>query len=90
MSPLKITTRDAATGPVPEITGELDHTNAADYVSCASSAPTGSLLSTRTATPPPGPDSSGVPHLRGRSWRGRGEAWRGQSAPRGFPTRLGR
>ncbi|GAA3901828.1 STAS domain-containing protein [Streptomyces lacrimifluminis] len=28
MSPLKITTRDAATGPVLEITGELDYTSA--------------------------------------------------------------
>ncbi len=30
MSPLKITTRDAATGPVLEIFGELDYANAAD------------------------------------------------------------
>ncbi|MER5716536.1 STAS domain-containing protein [Streptomyces sp. NPDC002132] len=29
MSPLKITTRDAATGPVLEISGELDYANAA-------------------------------------------------------------
>ncbi|MEV5176687.1 STAS domain-containing protein [Streptomyces flaveolus] len=28
MSPLKITTRDATTGPVLQITGELDYTNA--------------------------------------------------------------
>lgn len=30
MSPLKITTRDAATGPVLEISGELDYANAAE------------------------------------------------------------
>ncbi|MFI9809998.1 STAS domain-containing protein [Streptomyces sp. NPDC052301] len=30
MSPLKITTRDAMTGPVLEITGELDYTTAPD------------------------------------------------------------
>lgn len=30
MSPLKITTRDAPTGPVLEIFGELDHTNASE------------------------------------------------------------
>ena len=30
MSPLKITTRDAATGPVLEIVGELDYANASD------------------------------------------------------------
>ncbi|MER6347644.1 STAS domain-containing protein [Streptomyces sp. NPDC001595] len=30
MSPLKITARDAATGPVLEITGELDYANAAE------------------------------------------------------------
>jgi anti-anti-sigma factor len=30
MSPLKITTRDARTGPVLEITGDLDYSNAAE------------------------------------------------------------
>ncbi|MFG3013981.1 STAS domain-containing protein [Streptomyces cinerochromogenes] len=30
MSPLKITTRDAMTGPVLEITGELDYSNATE------------------------------------------------------------
>ncbi|MGV9249219.1 STAS domain-containing protein [Streptomyces sp. NPDC003710] len=30
MSPLKITTRDAATGPVLEIVGDLDYANASD------------------------------------------------------------
>ncbi|MFE7647461.1 STAS domain-containing protein [Streptomyces phaeoluteigriseus] len=30
MSPLKITTRDAMTGPVLEIIGELDHTSASE------------------------------------------------------------
>lgn len=30
MSPLKITTRDATTGPVLQITGELDYANAAE------------------------------------------------------------
>lgn len=30
MSPLKITTRDAATGPVLEIFGELDYDNATE------------------------------------------------------------
>ncbi|MFJ7073043.1 STAS domain-containing protein [Streptomyces sp. NPDC098781] len=30
MSPLKITTRDATTGPVLEITGDLDHATAAE------------------------------------------------------------
>jgi anti-anti-sigma factor len=34
MSPLKTTTRDAATGPVLEISGDLDHTTAGELREC--------------------------------------------------------